>query len=110
MSAEKSAREKAFKLSVFQFPCVRYVAGMERAHLTALQREQRNRVTIVANELHFKGRTDAMHQYGSAHIAAQQSVFGQVARQGHRVQFIDGCHNFGNGWPIWPAAPFFAAG
>ena len=73
---------------------------MERAHLTALQREQRNRVAIVANELYFKGRTAAMHQDGSAHVAVQQSVFGQVARQGYRVQFIDGCHNFGNGWAL----------
>ena len=63
---------------------------MERAHLTALQREQRNRVAIVANELYFKGRTAAMHQDGSAHVAVQQSVFWQFARQDHRVQFGHG--------------------
>jgi hypothetical protein len=46
-------------------------------------------VAIVANELHFKGRTAAMHQDGSAHVDVQQSVFGQFARQGYRVQFTD---------------------
>ena len=65
------------------------VVRAQRAHLSAFQCQQRERVPFVADELHFERRAIAMHQYGGAHVAAHQPVLRQVARQGYRVQFVD---------------------
>ena len=83
--------------SVFEFTRVRYVVGIERADLSALQREQGDGVAVITDKLHLKGSAVAMHQYRRAHVTANQPVFGQVAGQGHGVQFVDRLHNLGNG-------------
>ena len=64
-----------------QFMRMRHVARIERAHLTALQSQQRDGVAVITDKFHFKGSAVAMHQNRRANVAAHQPVFGQVASQ-----------------------------
>ncbi len=64
-------------------------AWVDRPKLMGQQRDDRNRLAVQRGEFDFVTRRFAMHQHHRANVASIQTVFGQVARQYHVVQFSD---------------------
>lgn len=59
-----------YELRVRRFPGVGDIVRVERPHLGAVQSEQRDGVSVVADKFYLEGRAVAMHQHRRAHIAA----------------------------------------
>jgi hypothetical protein len=63
-------------------------SGAKRAHLGKFQRQKRDGVSVVVDELHFERLSLDVHQHGRTHVTPLWPVFWQVARQCDGVKFF----------------------